>query len=96
MLSRPELNIASNSTSSGSNMLWVDRYRPSKYTELLGDERVHRDVLSWVKEWDQCVFGKSKVRGKKRPRDEDDREAQDQYHRPYEKVVGWMPCSDVR
>ncbi|KAG0011566.1 hypothetical protein BGZ80_000592 [Entomortierella chlamydospora] len=38
--------------------LWVDKYRPKKYTDLMGDERVNREVLSWIKEWDQCVFGR--------------------------------------
>ncbi|KAK4051293.1 Chromosome transmission fidelity protein 18 [Microbotryomycetes sp. JL221] len=36
--------------------LWTDRYRPKRFTELLGDERVHRNALLWLKEWDQCVF----------------------------------------
>ncbi|GAA5970017.1 hypothetical protein JCM3765_007278 [Sporobolomyces pararoseus] len=36
--------------------LWTDRYRPKKFTDLLGDERVHRSALSWLKEWDNCVF----------------------------------------
>ncbi|KAG0199946.1 hypothetical protein BGX28_006874 [Mortierella sp. GBA30] len=38
--------------------LWVDKYRPKTYTDLMGDERVNREVLSWIKEWDQCVFGR--------------------------------------
>ncbi|KAM0749881.1 P-loop containing nucleoside triphosphate hydrolase protein [Meredithblackwellia eburnea MCA 4105] len=42
--------------------LWTDRYRPKKFTDLLGDERVHRSALLWLKEWDQCVFpGTSKT-----------------------------------
>ncbi|KAF9409813.1 hypothetical protein BGZ94_001854 [Podila epigama] len=41
-----------------SERLWVDTYRPKKYTDLMGDERVNREVLSWIKEWDQCVFGR--------------------------------------
>ncbi|KAF9361013.1 hypothetical protein BGX26_006565 [Mortierella sp. AD094] len=41
-----------------SERLWVDKYRPKKYTDLMGDERVNREVLSWIKEWDQCVFGR--------------------------------------
>lgn len=46
--------------------LWVDKYRPSKFSELLGDDRVHREVLGWLKEWDPCVF---KTRAlNKRPR----------------------------
>ncbi|KAM0788007.1 hypothetical protein ACM66B_006207 [Microbotryomycetes sp. NB124-2] len=36
--------------------LWTDRYRPKRFTELLGDERVHRNALLWLKEWDECVF----------------------------------------
>lgn len=35
---------------------WTDRYKPRKFTELLGDERTHRQAMSWLKEWDTCVF----------------------------------------
>ncbi|KAG0243590.1 hypothetical protein BGW41_001801 [Actinomortierella wolfii] len=38
--------------------LWVDKYRPRHYTDLMGDEHINREVLSWIKEWDQCVFGR--------------------------------------
>ena len=38
------------------SQMWVDKHRPNKFTELLGDERVHREVLGWLKEWDECVF----------------------------------------
>ncbi|KAJ3550684.1 hypothetical protein NM688_g5019 [Phlebia brevispora] len=62
--------------------LWVDRYRPRRFVDLVGDDRVHREVMSWVKEWDFCVFGKSK--GKKRARDEDN---PDDYRRPREKLL---------
>ncbi|KAN0064727.1 Chromosome transmission fidelity protein 18 [Thecaphora frezii] len=44
------------------SLLWVDRYRPRKFTELLGDERLHRDVLGWLKEWDECVFKRKNLR----------------------------------
>lgn len=36
--------------------MWVDRYRPRRFADLLGDERVHREVMAWLKEWDLCVF----------------------------------------
>ncbi|KDE04049.1 hypothetical protein MVLG_05488 [Microbotryum lychnidis-dioicae p1A1 Lamole] len=36
--------------------LWTDRYKPKRFTDLLGDERIHRSALLWLKEWDQCVF----------------------------------------
>ncbi|KZT55103.1 P-loop containing nucleoside triphosphate hydrolase protein [Calocera cornea HHB12733] len=42
--------------------LWVDRYRPKRYLDLLGDDRVHRETMSWLKEWDYCVFGRKNVR----------------------------------
>ena len=62
--------------------LWVDRYRPQQYTDLLGDDRVHREVMSWVKEWDYCVFGKSKGKQKMT----EDGQHSDEYRRPQEKV----------
>ncbi|GAA6038469.1 hypothetical protein JCM8097_004581 [Rhodosporidiobolus ruineniae] len=43
-------------------MLWTDRYRPKRFVDLLGDERLHRLALLWLKEWDACVFkGTSKA-----------------------------------
>lgn len=39
--------------------MWVDKYRPKKFTELLGDERTSRDVMRWIKNWDYCVFGRA-------------------------------------
>jgi chromosome transmission fidelity protein 18 len=71
------------STSKVEKDLWVDRYRPRRYTDLLGDDRVHREVMAWLKEWDWCVFGK----GKRKKIIEDDGERNlDEYRRPREKV----------
>lgn len=75
--------------------LWVDRYRPRRYMDLLGDERVHRETLGWVKEWDFCVFGKKKAKGKaaKRPWNDDavqEEEVEwkkDEFKRPREKIL---------
>ncbi|KAF8559685.1 P-loop containing nucleoside triphosphate hydrolase protein [Imleria badia] len=68
------------------DMLWVDQYRPQRFTELLGNERVARDVMAWVKQWDWCVFGKT--RNKKRPREDDENyDPEDEYHRPREKLL---------
>ncbi|XVE81404.1 hypothetical protein DITRI_Ditri15bG0060700 [Diplodiscus trichospermus] len=37
--------------------LWVNKYAPSSFTELLSDEQTNREVLFWLKQWDSCVFG---------------------------------------
>lgn len=43
-------------TSNGQRMLWTEKYRAKKFTDLVGDERTHRDVLRWLKGWDPTVF----------------------------------------
>ncbi|OCB84144.1 P-loop containing nucleoside triphosphate hydrolase protein [Sanghuangporus baumii] len=75
-----------------SNELWVDRYRPARFIDLLGDERVHRDTLAWLKEWDFCVFGKRKALGRqsKAPANQNsnlENRYEDVYYRPREKIL---------
>lgn len=41
---------------SGQRTLWTEKYRARKFTDLVGDERTHRDVLRWLKGWDPTVF----------------------------------------
>jgi hypothetical protein len=37
--------------------MWVDKYKPSKFLELLSNEQSNRTVLQWLKSWDDTVFG---------------------------------------
>jgi chromosome transmission fidelity protein 18 len=74
--------------------LWVDRYRPKRFVDLIGDERVHRETLTWVKEWDFCVFGKRRAKGKGVKRswegeeeNEDGEWQKDEYKRPKERIL---------
>lgn len=65
-------DAASNTTKVEENgavesQLWVDKYAPRVFTELLSDEKTNREVLHWVKEWDECVFGKKSVGIRKAP-----------------------------
>jgi len=78
--SRPSDSFATNSI---EDTLWVDRYRPTCFTDLIGNDRVARETMIWVKQWDYCVFGKTK--GKKRQRNVDEN-VDDEYQRPREKV----------
>ncbi|KAG6820837.1 hypothetical protein H0H93_010664 [Arthromyces matolae] len=66
--------------------LWVDRYRPQKFTELMGNERVAREIMTWIKRWDWCVFGNKKSKKRPHPGDENADEM-DEYHRPREKLL---------
>ncbi|KAF9788822.1 hypothetical protein SFRURICE_018398 [Spodoptera frugiperda] len=45
-------------TDVNGNMLWVDKYRPQSYLELLSDEPVNRALLHWLHLWDKIVFKK--------------------------------------
>ncbi|KAH8920215.1 P-loop containing nucleoside triphosphate hydrolase protein [Atractiella rhizophila] len=79
--------------------LWTDKYRPSRFMDLLGDDRTHRAALTWLKSWDSCVFP-SKVpkegRAKKRFKSShplsangfaEGDEDRDAWKRPREKVL---------
>jgi chromosome transmission fidelity protein 18 len=37
-------------------VLWLDKYKPKRFIDLLSDERTNREVLSWIKKWDRYVF----------------------------------------
>ncbi|KAM0725880.1 Chromosome transmission fidelity protein 18-like protein [Formica fusca] len=46
--------------------LWVDKYRPRSYLELLSDETVNRQLLYWLKLWDKVVFNRNIAKPKKK------------------------------
>ena len=48
----------------GGSRLWVDKYAPRQFMDLLSDQQTNRLVLTWLKSWDDCVFGKPTTRPK--------------------------------
>jgi chromosome transmission fidelity protein 18 len=38
--------------------LWVEKFKPKDYFELLSDDGTNRLLLTWIKSWDYVVFGK--------------------------------------
>lgn len=44
------------SSSSRAPALWVDKYSPRAFADLLSPETVNRNVMRWVKLWDAKVF----------------------------------------
>ncbi|KAK6507600.1 hypothetical protein TWF481_006027 [Arthrobotrys musiformis] len=55
----------SSSDKKSRKLLWTEKYRAKRFTDLLGDERTHRHILRWLKGWDSIVFGASAAAGKK-------------------------------
>ncbi|XP_014217281.1 chromosome transmission fidelity protein 18 homolog [Copidosoma floridanum] len=54
-------------TESTSCELWVDKYRPHRYLDLLSDESINYSFLSWLKLWDKIVFDRDPTVRPKRP-----------------------------
>ncbi|XP_048349449.1 chromosome transmission fidelity protein 18 homolog isoform X2 [Sphaerodactylus townsendi] len=52
---------------SATGSLWVDRFAPKDYVELLSDVYTNRCLLKWLKLWDVVVFGKDKPAKKAKP-----------------------------
>ena len=57
---------AARSAKTNRTLMWTEKYRAKKFTDLVGDERTHRSVLRWLKAWDPIVFpGSSKTKPNK-------------------------------
>ncbi|XP_038618561.1 chromosome transmission fidelity protein 18 homolog isoform X2 [Tachyglossus aculeatus] len=52
---------------SSVNSLWVDRFTPQRYTDLLSDDYTNRCLLKWLKLWDLAVFGREKPAKRAKP-----------------------------
>ena len=63
-------------------LMWTEKYRARKFTELVGDDRTHRSVMHWLKRWDEIVFPGSS----RKPKHRKNAENADQ-ERPHRKVL---------
>lgn len=36
--------------------LWIDKYAPKSYIELITEEYINREALAWLKAWDTVIF----------------------------------------
>ena len=50
---------SSSSQQAGQRNLWVDKYSPKSFFELLSDETVNIEVIKWVKSWDGIAHRKA-------------------------------------
>ena len=53
----------STSYQSQQRTLWVDKYSPKSFFELLSADQINREVVKWVKSWDSCVHQKQSGQG---------------------------------
>lgn len=63
-------------------LMWSEKYRARKFTDLVGDERTHRSVLRWLKHWDSIVFP-----GSSRPKLKAGKAEANTEERPHRKIL---------
>jgi chromosome transmission fidelity protein 18 len=63
-------------------LMWTEKYRARKFTELVGDDRTHRSVMHWLKRWDEIVFPGSSRKPKHRKNAENAEQ-----ERPHRKIL---------
>lgn len=54
--------------------LWVDRFRPRNFMQLLSDDGTNRTLLKWLKLWDKVVFNRDPPVHRRKHLDQDDEE----------------------
>ncbi|EDW87579.1 chromosome transmission fidelity protein 18 homolog [Drosophila yakuba] len=54
-----DVTLVDSNSNTEPGRLWVDKYKPRKYIDLLSDEMTNRSLLYWLKMWDKVVFGKA-------------------------------------
>ncbi|CAI9740559.1 transmission fidelity 18 homolog [Octopus vulgaris] len=86
-------------TAGNEDNLWVDKYAPRSYAELLSEENINRSLLHWLKLWDHVVFNKpikmnrkkadvkTNVQFSKKKQQQMVSEELDKQNRPLQKIV---------
>ena len=39
-------------------LLFTDKYKLKTYSDLLTEEKTNREILTWMKSWDEIVFNR--------------------------------------
>ena len=47
-----------NKENNNNEILFTDKYKPTKYIDLITEEKTDREILTWMKSWDEIVFNK--------------------------------------
>lgn len=69
----------------GSDTLWVEKWRPKKFLDLVGNEKTNRRMLGWLRQWTPAVF---KQQLPKLPTENDENNMElDPLKRPQKKIL---------
>jgi len=52
----PDVTLVPTDSHTQPDRLWVDKYKPRKYIDLLSDEMTNRSLLYWLKMWDKAAI----------------------------------------
>lgn len=66
------------------NKLWVEKWRPRNFLDLVGNERTNRRVLRWLRQWSPAVF---KEQLPKVPQKEEGQMELDPLQRPQKRIL---------
>ena len=59
-----KIDLSRADSSNNNSLLWVEKFRPKNFLELLSDDGTNRTLLRWLKLWDKVVFNKEVKRKK--------------------------------
>ncbi|ODV84137.1 hypothetical protein CANARDRAFT_8815 [[Candida] arabinofermentans NRRL YB-2248] len=75
------------SKKNSKGMLWVDKYKPSNFLDLIGNERTNRDVLHWLNQWNEIVFNKPNPQLVHKYNNNFGEVITDPFNRPFKKIL---------
>lgn len=69
---------------SGGTRLWVEKWCPRNFLDLVGNEKTNRRVLRWLRQWSPCVFNEQlpEIQAQK-----SEREEVDPLQRPFKRIL---------
>ena len=72
--------------------LWVEKFRPKSYLQLLSDDGTNRMLLYWLKLWDLVVFNRpKKVKAKPKVSDQTATSKESNKNKRFNKTVNELP-----
>ncbi|CCK69671.1 Ctf18p KNAG_0C05730 [Huiozyma naganishii CBS 8797] len=69
--------------------LWVEKWRPKSFVDLIGNEKSDRILLAWLRQWSFAAFKEEPPNPPKAEDSNDDKSVRDidPYQRPYKRIL---------